>query len=209
MHTCPSDARECPVNHSDPSGDTPIPVSRNMSWKDIIRPPQVAALPVDARTGFPIFFLMQPPPGRVLDFKLYNPIHKLRCGLERLCMVCGQPLPYWLWFLGGEADLDNGVCGDPPLHWDCANYSVQVCPFLTSTRLEFASGRGAVPAQPHTAGGRDRSRPRPDTVVLGKTRGYTLARHGAILSFVLRPLALRLSHPCDGSALGPEPRQER
>ncbi len=40
------------------------------SWRDVPKPPQIAALPIDERTGFPILFTVQPPEGREANFRL-------------------------------------------------------------------------------------------------------------------------------------------
>ncbi len=102
-----------------------------MSWRDVPKPPQIAALPVDERTGFPILFSVQPPEGHPLNFRAVNPANMVRCGKERLCGVCGQRLAYWMYFLGGDQDRTDRLFGEPPMHRECLEYSLHVCPFLS------------------------------------------------------------------------------
>jgi hypothetical protein len=59
---------------------------------------------------------------------------QIRGMLERLCDVCGEFIPAGpIYFLGGATIAKSGVgfreCG---LHYECALYSAQVCPGLTT-----------------------------------------------------------------------------
>lgn len=115
------------------------------NWRDVPKPPGVAELDVDER-GYPIFFMIQPPPGQALDFRVMNLTNHLRCARERLCMICGRKLGYWLTFIGGPMCLKNRVFGDGPMHRACAEYSLRVCPYLTIGSMDYKNApSGKVP----------------------------------------------------------------
>jgi hypothetical protein len=176
-------------------------------WQDIPIPPQTAALPRDSESKIPMFFLMQPPAGRPIDFRLYNPEHKLACATRKLCMVYGDSLGYWFWFIGSVRDVERGVFGDPPLHWSCADYSVQVCPFLISTERQYSrnSGKRLLPVHAVVTGIRP-THERPQELVLMKTnRSKCRPVPGSLIFQVTRHVA-GVDRCCDGTPLGPEPR---
>ncbi len=102
-----------------------------MNFRDIPMPPAVAALPRDPR-GYPVFYMVQPPPGQPADFRVQNMAHKERAALRRLCGICGRSLGRRAWFLGGPMCLGNHTFGEPPMHRECLDYALQVCPFLTT-----------------------------------------------------------------------------
>jgi hypothetical protein len=49
-----------------------------------------------------------------------------------LCPICGGSLFRGRWFVGGpiSAFHKDGSFADPPMHHECATYSLQVCPYL-------------------------------------------------------------------------------
>jgi hypothetical protein len=98
--------------------------------QDVPVPARLTGLPRDHR-GFVVFFTITPPPGRELSFRAINPQNVRRCGKARLCGICGQPLDYRFWFLGSAEDLDRRVFGEPPMHRECLDYALAVCPFLS------------------------------------------------------------------------------
>jgi hypothetical protein len=54
-----------------------------------------------------------------------------RCIEQRLCWCCGQPLTYWLAFIGEPAIIGDGCAAMPPAHPECAAYACQVLfPFV-------------------------------------------------------------------------------
>jgi hypothetical protein len=110
--------------------------SYDYDWREVSVPARVASLPKDPR-GYPIFFTVAPPDGQPANHKILNWRNRNRCAEERLCGVCGQPLDYWLAFVGGPMCVDLRAYGDPPMHRECAEYSLKVCPFL-ATDLQYS-----------------------------------------------------------------------
>jgi hypothetical protein len=99
--------------------------------RQIAMPNRVARLPRDPR-GYPIFFSVQPDDDRPANHKILNWKNRNRCAEEKRCGVCGEPLEYWLAFIGGPMCIEQRAFGDPPMHRECAEYSLQVCPFLAT-----------------------------------------------------------------------------
>lgn len=100
-----------------------------MNWKEVPMPSAIAALEQDPR-GYPIFYVIQPPEGRQLNFKAVNPANQYLCGKQHRCAICGQRLSYRFVFLGSVQDLKERMFGEGPMHRECLDYARQVCPFL-------------------------------------------------------------------------------
>lgn len=66
------------------------------------------------------------------------PMRQRECMVERRCQVCSLEIPEDedCYFLGG-AEID--VFWEPPLHFQCALYSMQVCPGITRRRGLFVT----------------------------------------------------------------------
>lgn len=94
-------------------------------------PPRMRHLPTDKR-GYPI-------PETVYRDNHGNPHFTINDEFKRriyisrdLCPICGKKLNRARWFVGGPLSAfdPNGTYIDPPLHHECANYALQVCPYL-------------------------------------------------------------------------------
>ena len=51
-----------------------------------------------------------------------------------LCPICGKKLFRGRWFVGGPASAfhPRGAYIDPPMHYECAHYALEVCPYLAA-----------------------------------------------------------------------------
>lgn len=107
---------KCPYRH-----DIPLP------------PPRIAALPVDKR-GYPIPYFVSYWKGEP-EFRLADSTKLIRCLKQSLCWVCGQPLGSNKAFVIGPMCSISRTTTEPPSHFDCANYSVMACPFLTKPQM--------------------------------------------------------------------------
>lgn len=91
-------------------------------------PHHMRNLPVDAR-GYPIPWFVHwhdgKPDFRVLDHEKYDRAVKLD-----LCAVCGGKLGRFKSFVGGPMNAIQMISGEPPVHRECALFSVRACPFL-------------------------------------------------------------------------------
>lgn len=107
------------------------------NWKEVPVPERMRSLPRDPFRQFPIIFSQIPPiPDWVPsfesphDFRAVLTERVIECAARRLCGVCGQPLDYWIAFLGGPLSAKNRAYTEPPMHPECARYAVQVCPYM-------------------------------------------------------------------------------
>lgn len=123
-------------------------------------PPQIAALPVDAKRGLPIPLMNQAPDG-THSFVAINGKTILRILQEKLCGICGTKLGFASAFVSGPLSFQNRAYSDPPFHPECAMYAMTVCPHIvishaqraTETRLDREVGQtytgpGAVTHKP-------------------------------------------------------------
>jgi hypothetical protein len=98
--------------------------------------------------------------------------------LERgWCGLCGTPLGYWMAAIGSPREMRKRLFRDPPMHVDCAEYAMEVCPFIAK-RMNYrpvsakpAAGPGSVRVSVPSA------RQRPDELVLGEFRSYRWGIH--------------------------------
>lgn len=111
-------------------------------------PPRMRNLPMDPR-GYPI------PAGVLIDdkgkahFTINDQLKRQHHIRNDLCPICGDKLLRGRWTLGGPASafLAEGAYIDPPMHFECYRYAVQVCPYLAapnySKRIEARTiGKG-------------------------------------------------------------------
>lgn len=77
--------------------------------------------------GLPITFVTFVGPDGLPDFKVTDHHKRLRCASDRLCGLCGDPLGYWIAFIGGPLCVSKRLWYDPPMHRDCAEYAFEVC----------------------------------------------------------------------------------
>lgn len=84
------------------------------------------------KRGYPIPYIVYrdrkgKPQFTVNDAKLVR-----RCLFHNRCGLCGQKMGDVIYFVGGPAAAfhENGAFIDPPMHRECAEYALQVCPFI-------------------------------------------------------------------------------
>lgn len=97
--------------------------------ESIPMPDRIKALPRDSERGYPIPFFVAQIDGKA-DFRIADNDKRIRCVKERLCWICGERLGRYLVFVVGPMCSINRISAEPPMHRDCAEYSVRVCPFL-------------------------------------------------------------------------------
>lgn len=99
---------------------------------DITIPERLKNRPLDSR-GYPIPYIQYlPPAGQKVDFRVTDPTRRTECIYKRLCGICGEPLGYWLYLIGGEQTIKHRLFSDPPMHEECARFSMLACPFLNN-----------------------------------------------------------------------------
>lgn len=92
-------------------------------------PKFLSHLKVDDR-GYPIPFFVGYVDGKP-EFRLLDAKKQLLCFDKNLCGVCGLKLHKdGGFFISGPMGVRNRIATDPPLHRDCAEYSMKFCPHL-------------------------------------------------------------------------------
>jgi len=99
-----------------------------MSWTDSI-PNRMRDLDRDERRRVPIPVMNVNPAGEV-NFMVVSNERVIQCGEVGLCGICGNPLDYWIAFVGGPVSAMNGAYTDPPFHVECAEAAMLFCPHL-------------------------------------------------------------------------------
>jgi len=105
------------------------------------------------------------------DFKVVNEENRWRCANERLCWICGEPLEYWIVFVGGPRSCENRLFIDGPMHEECALDAVEICPFLAG-RMDYAKTFDLSKHDPALKLEERVSHPPPEKIGLYKTRGF-------------------------------------
>jgi hypothetical protein len=102
-----------------------VPVPAKM--KDLLR---------DER-GYPIpWTVLRAPSDGTPNFAVNVEELRQRSITERLCPICGERLYRGMWFVGGPGSAlhPRGAFIDPPMHRECAEYALKVCPYLAAPR---------------------------------------------------------------------------
>jgi hypothetical protein len=93
-------------------------------------PAALARRPVDERRGIPIPYVNETGDGTA-NFAAIQASKVLTCARERLCGTCGEPLGWWIAFLGGPISAQQRAYLDPGMHPDCAHSSLSLCPHIS------------------------------------------------------------------------------
>jgi len=151
-------------------------------------PERIANLPRDKERGYPVPFFVAEIDGKY-DFRIADEQKRIRCVQERLCWICGERLGRYLAFVIGPMCAINRISAEPPMHRDCAEYSVRVCPFLLNPNQKRNPRK--VEAEIAETPGIMISR-NPGCMVLWITTSYSLVRdyHGGVLFRVGDPVKL-------------------
>lgn len=102
------------------------------------------------------------------DFRIMHPERYLRLLRERRCGICGTGLGVKLAFVGGPRSMESRYFTDLPMHRLCAEYALQVCPFLAVPSHQYNNVRpiGDATVNEHV------STDKPAMFGLGITDGY-------------------------------------
>jgi len=96
-------------------------------------PERIAALPRDEK-GRPVPWFVHWEDG-IPDFRVIEAGKIVTAVRDGRCWVCGQKLGRCLAFVIGPMCAVNRVSSEPPSHRDCAVFSAQACPFLSTPRM--------------------------------------------------------------------------
>lgn len=137
-------------------------------------PPGLAARPIDPKRGLPIPVMNLPPndndPAHV-DFTGIHAQTVYETAARNLCGICGEPLGYWIAFLGGPKSFAARTYVDPPFHEACAEASLRLCPHMAIPRHKRAPEH-RLAEDSHTPDGFVEEKP--EALVMGLTRGFKI-----------------------------------
>lgn len=102
--------------------------------KNIDIPKRIARLP-RAENGYPIPFFVPIIKGKP-DFRVADEGKRLLCLKNCVCWICGQPLEKIVAFAGGSLSLKNRMFSDGPMHLDCAEFAMKVCPHILNKAMQ-------------------------------------------------------------------------
>ena len=148
------------------------------TWKDISSialPASMQSLEKDER-GYPIPHTVAVDSAGKPDFRI---IDEEKAGIAILngrCAICGQSLQGEAALVGGSNSIGHKLFVDGPMHRDCAEYAIQVCPMMAAPK--FAYSRREPSEEFEITNIREVSTDRPEVFGLGVTRDYALVRLG-------------------------------
>ena len=156
---------------------------------DVVMPPPIARLPRD-KHGRPIPWFVHVDDDGVPDFRVIRVGGIRDAVMFGWCWVCGQPRGRHAAFVIGPMCAVNRVSAEPPAHLDCAIYSAQACPFLSTPRMVRRESR-LPEGTAHPAGLMIRRNPGVALVWSSKTWSTVAVHGGGELFNVGDPTATR------------------
>lgn len=98
-------------------------------------PKRMRTLPCEER-GYPVPFIVMIDKSGKPQFTINDHDKVKTCINRKLCSICGKRHDPLMWFVGGSRCFlhPHGAFIDPPLHLECAEYALRVCPFLAAPR---------------------------------------------------------------------------
>src|ERR1043165_2284847 len=96
-------------------------------------PPRIAKLPVDER-GFYIPWFVPFINGKP-EFRMADAEKWIEAIQKHLCWTCGQPMGRFSSFVLGPMCSITRTTSEPPLHQECAQWTVKGCPFLSKPQM--------------------------------------------------------------------------
>lgn len=138
---------------------------------------RLAGLPICPRRDLPVPYANATTAEGQADFATLDSTKVLQIARNRLCGICGHPLDYWIVFIGGPRCVEARAFLDPPMHPDCANTALHMCPYLARETMQ----RRRTPS-PGAITPPGFIEDKPETYVLYVTRSYkhTVTRDGMI-----------------------------
>lgn len=177
------------------------------AWTDlnaVPKPAYIAALPVDSR-GYPVQYTAATLANGQPDFRVVDE-EKWAKGFERKrCGICGQKISGLFYFVGGPKSIKSRMFFDLHMHQSCAEYALQVCPFLAAPKFSYSNktdydlADGKVSETVHSV-----LPDRPAYFGLGGTAGYRLRQNGNDILIFTDPF-ISVHWWKDGKRLDAEP----
>ncbi len=130
--------------------------------------------------GYPIPYFVKWYNGKP-DFRVADGAKQFVCAKRRVCWVCGSKLDHHVAFIGGPISCTQSYAfSDGPMHRECAEYALIVCPYLAipASKYRDANLPDCVELPPGAL------EEKPERFGLLVTTSYVAAHHGDGLVFV-------------------------
>lgn len=170
-------------------------LKNNFDFRSVPIPPKMMGLDTDKR-GYPIPFNVLRNEDGLPFFTVNDDAKYIKCLRERLCAICGSLLRSDMWFVGGlkSAFHPQGAFIDSPVHYECGNYSLKVCPYLATIRYANYLGADKVEKLQKKVGDNHLlidptvDAQKPEYFAFVKTRNFQLVEsNSATAGFYLKP----------------------
>lgn len=115
--------------------------------KTVKIPDLMKSLPVTSQ-GFPVPYVVLVDDNGT-HFKINDRLKQIKCFTEKLCHICGNKVKRnEFWFVGGQQSAfhPHGVYNDGGMHYECASYALQVCPYLAMSSYAGYTDAGLLKA---------------------------------------------------------------
>jgi len=136
-------------------------------------PPRIARLPLEQGWPVPWFVYRGEDGTGTPDFRVVDKRKFAQALKERKCWICGDLLGHWLAFPLGPMCAITRTISEPPSHRECAEWSIQNCPFLSNPAMVRRTDN--VPAEAEEAVGFGLKR-NPGVMALWMTRTFETFR---------------------------------
>jgi hypothetical protein len=112
---------------------------------DVPVPPRMQALPKDPR-GYPIPVIVSVTSDCKAHFQINDETKRQQVIAADRCSICGWRLNRLRYYVGGRLSAfhEHGAFIDPAMHKECAEYALQVCPYLAAPRYTRELGERAL-----------------------------------------------------------------
>lgn len=91
----------------------------------------------DERRGLPIPRISQHPDG--VDYNVINATDGYAMARNRCCSLCGSGMDWWIAFIGGPIAKQNRRFTTPPMHPECAENAMTLCPHIAIPHMKRAN----------------------------------------------------------------------
>jgi hypothetical protein len=146
-------------------------------------PARMAHLPKDPR-GYPIPFIVALTSDGAAHFTIYDEIKVQHALSKRLCGICGKLMhKRKMWMVGGpgSAFAERGAYIDGPVHYECGQYALAVCPYLAmpnyARRIDDRKVTDAQRREMAILADPTMIPEQPDVFVFAATSGISIATH--------------------------------
>lgn len=148
--------------------------------------------PWDDRRAIPVPLFNETPEGP--DYTAIHAPTVVETAEENRCGVCGDPLDYWIAFVGGPRSAASRLYQDPPLHPACAVAALTLCPHLRLTRHRRAPEHRRRSDETVATGA---YQGHVEQVVIGITRSFKTSISRGGLTFKAAPFKRTIECPYD------------